>query len=118
MPFILFYFLSPLHKTAMNFNIICFYLIYYLNICNTLDISFHYFPFYLYFLNSFMPNIDIGIFFYRDLSSTSIEQLPTEGLHDLEILRIQNTHSLRTIPSVYNFKVRRFLCSKLVLIFY
>ncbi|XP_053660761.1 thyrotropin receptor [Anopheles marshallii] len=39
-----------------------------------------------------------------DLSGTAIEELPTEGLAELEILRIQHTHSLKTIPSVYNFK--------------
>ncbi|XP_058466993.1 thyrotropin receptor isoform X2 [Malaya genurostris] len=39
-----------------------------------------------------------------DLSSTAIEDMPSDGLNDLEILRIQNTHSLKTIPSVYNFK--------------
>lgn len=43
---------------------------------------------------------------FRDLSKTSIEDLPTEGLQNLEILRIENTHTLKTIPSVYNFKVR------------
>lgn len=41
----------------------------------------------------------------RDLSKTSLEALPTEGLENLEILRIENTHTLKTIPSVYNFKV-------------
>ncbi|XP_035901796.1 thyrotropin receptor isoform X1 [Anopheles stephensi] len=39
-----------------------------------------------------------------DLSGTAIEELPTEGLAELETLRIQHTHSLKTIPSVYNFK--------------
>ncbi|XP_053698826.1 lutropin-choriogonadotropic hormone receptor [Sabethes cyaneus] len=39
-----------------------------------------------------------------DLSSTAIEAMPSDGLNDLETLRIQNTHSLKTIPSVYNFK--------------
>nr|XP_040225074.2 thyrotropin receptor isoform X1 [Anopheles coluzzii] len=39
-----------------------------------------------------------------DLSGTAIEELPTEGLAELEVLRIQHTHSLKTIPSVYNFK--------------
>ncbi|XP_053672544.1 follicle-stimulating hormone receptor [Anopheles nili] len=39
-----------------------------------------------------------------DLSGTAIEDLPTEGLGELEVLRIQQTHSLKTIPSVYNFK--------------
>ncbi|XP_021692996.1 follicle-stimulating hormone receptor [Aedes aegypti] len=39
-----------------------------------------------------------------DLSGTALEAMPTEGLSELEVLRIQNTHSLKTIPSVYNFK--------------
>ncbi|XP_062564743.1 lutropin-choriogonadotropic hormone receptor isoform X2 [Armigeres subalbatus] len=39
-----------------------------------------------------------------DLSGTALEVMPTEGLSELEVLRIQNTHSLKTIPSVYNFK--------------
>ncbi|XP_055681323.1 lutropin-choriogonadotropic hormone receptor isoform X2 [Lutzomyia longipalpis] len=42
-----------------------------------------------------------------DLSSTSLEAIPTDGLGGLEILRIQNTHSLKVIPSVYNFKSLR-----------
>lgn len=41
----------------------------------------------------------------RDLSGTSIESLPSVGLDKLEELRIQNTPSLKQIPSVYNFKV-------------
>ncbi|XP_059609436.1 lutropin-choriogonadotropic hormone receptor [Phlebotomus argentipes] len=42
-----------------------------------------------------------------DLSSTSLEVIPTDGLGGLEILRIQNTHSLKVIPSVYKFKSLR-----------
>lgn len=38
------------------------------------------------------------------MSFTAIEKLPTEGLHELEILKIQNTHSLKQIPSLYFFK--------------
>lgn len=47
------------------------------------------------------------LYFYstRDLSGTSIESLPSTGLDKLEELRIQNTQSLKHIPSVYNFKV-------------
>lgn len=30
--------------------------------------------------------------------------IPVEGLDKLEILRIQNTQSLKVIPSVFNFK--------------
>ncbi|XP_055853615.1 lutropin-choriogonadotropic hormone receptor isoform X2 [Episyrphus balteatus] len=39
-----------------------------------------------------------------DLSGTSLSGLPSHGLNNLEILRIQNTESLRTIPSIYNFQ--------------
>ena len=42
---------------------------------------------------------------FSDLSSTAIESLPSRGLDSLAELRIQNTHSLKQIPSVYNFKV-------------
>lgn len=44
-------------------------------------------------------------YFSRDLSSTSLLAIPWEGLQSLEILRIQRTHSLKTIPSIYEFKV-------------
>lgn len=39
-----------------------------------------------------------------DLSFTSLEKLPTDGLSGLEVLRIQKTHSLKQIPSLYFFK--------------
>lgn len=39
-----------------------------------------------------------------DLSFTSLEKLPTDGLSGLEMLRIQKTHSLKQIPSLYFFK--------------
>ncbi|XP_073830173.1 leucine-rich repeat-containing G protein-coupled receptor 1 [Musca autumnalis] len=39
-----------------------------------------------------------------DLSSTSLVRLPSAGLQDIEVLRIENTHTLKTIPSIYNFK--------------
>ncbi|KAL9889880.1 leucine-rich repeat-containing G protein-coupled receptor 1 isoform 1-T8 [Glossina fuscipes fuscipes] len=39
-----------------------------------------------------------------DLSSTSLIRLPSVGLEDIETLRIQNTHTLKTIPSIYYFK--------------
>lgn len=42
------------------------------------------------------------------MSSTAIEKLPTNGLQELEILIIQNTHSLKQIPSLYFFKNLRF----------
>lgn len=31
--------------------------------------------------------------------------MPHNGLEKLEVLRIQNTHTLKTIPSVYAFQV-------------
>lgn len=46
------------------------------------------------------------IFTCRDLSATAITLLPTEGLHEIEVLKVQNTESLKVFPSVYNFKVR------------
>lgn len=33
-----------------------------------------------------------------------LRSIPTEGLDKLEVLRIQGTHSLKIIPSVYHFK--------------
>ncbi|XP_049532113.1 follicle-stimulating hormone receptor isoform X2 [Anopheles darlingi] len=48
--------------------------------------------------------VGIGNIRELDLSGTAIEELPTDGLAELEVLRIQNTHSLKTIPSVYNFR--------------
>lgn len=38
-----------------------------------------------------------------DLSDTSITKLPTKGLQGLEILRLQGIHSLKVIPSIYDF---------------
>ncbi|KAJ4437362.1 hypothetical protein ANN_17503 [Periplaneta americana] len=43
---------------------------------------------------------------FADLSETSISQMPTLGLKDLEILRLQDTESLKKFPSIYNFEVR------------
>lgn len=40
----------------------------------------------------------------RDLSNTAVGKIPHEGLHTLERLRIQNTHSLKVIPSLLNFR--------------
>ncbi|XP_068082064.1 lutropin-choriogonadotropic hormone receptor [Anabrus simplex] len=40
---------------------------------------------------------------YIDLSETSVTQLPTTGLHELEVLRIEDTESLKVFPSVYHF---------------
>ncbi|KDR06730.1 Thyrotropin receptor [Zootermopsis nevadensis] len=39
-----------------------------------------------------------------DLSETAITRLPTGGLEGLDVLRIQDTESLKVIPSVYTFK--------------
>ncbi|XP_044729350.1 lutropin-choriogonadotropic hormone receptor-like [Chrysoperla carnea] len=39
-----------------------------------------------------------------DLSETKITTLPTEGLHGIEVLRIQETESLQEFPSIYNFE--------------
>jgi hypothetical protein len=44
-------------------------------------------------------------YFFRDLSETSITHLPTGGLEGLDVLRIEDTESLKVIPSVYSFKV-------------
>lgn len=38
-----------------------------------------------------------------DLSSTSLHQLPTTGLHQLRTLIIRNTYELKRIPSIYVF---------------
>jgi hypothetical protein len=42
---------------------------------------------------------------YRDLSETAISRMPTLGLKELEILRLQDTESLKRFPSIYNFEV-------------
>ncbi|XP_020813515.1 lutropin-choriogonadotropic hormone receptor isoform X2 [Drosophila serrata] len=39
-----------------------------------------------------------------DLSSTSLVGLPSVGLQTIEALYIMNTHTLKTIPSIYNFR--------------
>nr|XP_016932820.2 lutropin-choriogonadotropic hormone receptor [Drosophila suzukii]XP_036675521.1 lutropin-choriogonadotropic hormone receptor [Drosophila suzukii]XP_036675522.1 lutropin-choriogonadotropic hormone receptor [Drosophila suzukii] len=39
-----------------------------------------------------------------DLSSTSLVAMPSVGLQNIEALYIQNTHTLKTIPSIYNFR--------------
>ncbi|XP_052863687.1 thyrotropin receptor [Anopheles cruzii] len=51
--------------------------------------------------------VGIGNIRELDLSGTALEELPTEGLSELEELRIQNAHSLKTIPSVYKFQSLR-----------
>ncbi|KAG5668602.1 hypothetical protein PVAND_016538 [Polypedilum vanderplanki] len=57
-------------------------------------------------LSNLDPHAFEGILNIRelDLSNTAIHSLSTKGLDTLEILRIQNTHTLKQIPSVYNFK--------------
>jgi hypothetical protein len=42
---------------------------------------------------------------FRDLSETAISRMPTLGLKELEILRLQDTESLKRFPSIYNFEV-------------
>ncbi|XP_054085268.1 thyrotropin receptor isoform X2 [Zeugodacus cucurbitae] len=39
-----------------------------------------------------------------DLSGTSLVSLPSAGLQDIEELRIEDVQTLKTIPSIYNFK--------------
>ncbi|XP_015047170.2 lutropin-choriogonadotropic hormone receptor [Drosophila yakuba] len=51
--------------------------------------------------NAFDGIIDIA---ELDLSSTSLVGLPSTGLQNIEALYIQNTHTLKTIPSIYNFR--------------
>lgn len=46
-----------------------------------------------------------AFFCFRDLSYTAIMFLPTEGLREIDVLKVQNTESLKVFPSVYNFKV-------------
>ncbi|XP_023310361.1 lutropin-choriogonadotropic hormone receptor-like [Anoplophora glabripennis] len=41
---------------------------------------------------------------YIDLSYTAITFLPTEGLREIDILKVQNTKSLKVFPSVFNFQ--------------
>ncbi|XP_064556461.1 lutropin-choriogonadotropic hormone receptor isoform X2 [Drosophila montana] len=51
--------------------------------------------------NAFYGIIDIT---ELDLSSTSLVSLPSAGLQTVEVLYIINTHTLKTIPSIYNFQ--------------
>uniref|UniRef100_A0A1B6LGF2 G-protein coupled receptors family 1 profile domain-containing protein n=1 Tax=Graphocephala atropunctata TaxID=36148 RepID=A0A1B6LGF2_9HEMI len=39
-----------------------------------------------------------------DLSETSISFLPTKGLQELDVLRIEDTKTLKVFPSIYNFE--------------
>uniref|UniRef100_A0A6P7FF61 Lutropin-choriogonadotropic hormone receptor-like n=1 Tax=Diabrotica virgifera virgifera TaxID=50390 RepID=A0A6P7FF61_DIAVI len=41
---------------------------------------------------------------YIDLSGTAITFLPTEGLREIDTLKVQNTKSLKVFPSVFNFQ--------------
>jgi leucine-rich transmembrane protein, putative len=40
---------------------------------------------------------------FRDLSQTSILNLPTKGLDDLETIKIIDTFTLKVFPSVFEF---------------
>ncbi|XP_064112218.1 uncharacterized protein LOC135219400 [Macrobrachium nipponense] len=46
----------------------------------------------------------IGSLRTLDLSETSITALPTVGLKELEVLRLENTPTLKVFPSVYSFR--------------
>ncbi|VVC36219.1 GPCR, rhodopsin-like, 7TM,Leucine-rich repeat,Leucine-rich repeat domain, L domain-like,G protein- [Cinara cedri] len=39
-----------------------------------------------------------------DLSDTSIQSLPTVGLEELEVLKVENTYTMTIFPSIYNFQ--------------
>ncbi|XP_017785098.1 PREDICTED: lutropin-choriogonadotropic hormone receptor-like [Nicrophorus vespilloides] len=39
-----------------------------------------------------------------DLSSTAIESIPVEGMHEIDVLKVRDTHTLKVFPSVYNFQ--------------
>ncbi|VEN48336.1 unnamed protein product, partial [Callosobruchus maculatus] len=41
---------------------------------------------------------------FIDLSSTAITFLPTEGLREIDTLKLQNTKSLKVFPSVFNYQ--------------
>ncbi|GLV39853.1 Leucine-rich repeat-containing G protein-coupled receptor 1 [Carabus blaptoides fortunei] len=41
---------------------------------------------------------------YIDLSNTAITVLPVDGLGEIEVLKVQDTISLKVFPSIYNFK--------------
>ncbi|XP_032596381.1 lutropin-choriogonadotropic hormone receptor isoform X2 [Drosophila grimshawi] len=57
-------------------------------------------------LSEIHPNAFNGIIDMTelDLSSTSLVRLPAAGLQTIEVLYIMNTHTLKTIPSIYNFQ--------------
>lgn len=44
--------------------------------------------------------------FFRDISNSAIQGLPVEGLKDIEMLKIEGTPTMQTIPSIYEFQVR------------
>ncbi|XP_026688599.1 lutropin-choriogonadotropic hormone receptor-like, partial [Diaphorina citri] len=48
----------------------------------------------------------VGVLSLRqlDLSNTAIEYLPTEGLKELDVLKIEATYSMKVFPSIYNFQ--------------
>uniref|UniRef100_A0A6P7FTW1 Lutropin-choriogonadotropic hormone receptor-like n=1 Tax=Diabrotica virgifera virgifera TaxID=50390 RepID=A0A6P7FTW1_DIAVI len=45
---------------------------------------------------------ELFVYIFRDLSRTSITRLPSEGLQELETLKIEATHTMQTIPSIYD----------------
>lgn len=56
-------------------------------------------------LLQYFEALSIYPFLCRDLSNTAITTLPKAGLETLEILRIENTPSLKYIPSTYYMQV-------------
>ncbi|XP_021938827.1 lutropin-choriogonadotropic hormone receptor-like isoform X2 [Zootermopsis nevadensis] len=60
-------------------------------------------------LKTIEPSAFVGLRSLRDLdlSETSISQMPTLGLKDLEVLRLQDTDSLKKFPSIYKFEYLR-----------
>ncbi|KAF4522239.1 hypothetical protein B566_EDAN009083 [Ephemera danica] len=57
-------------------------------------------------LHMLQPDAFVGLRSLRelDLSETSISHIPTAGLKELEILRLEDTTKLKVIPSIYNFE--------------
>lgn len=52
-----------------------------------------------------MSKIKHYLFCFSDLSNTAITYLPVDGLGDIETLIVQNTVTLKKVPSVLNFRV-------------
>ncbi|XP_039283238.1 lutropin-choriogonadotropic hormone receptor isoform X2 [Nilaparvata lugens] len=47
--------------------------------------------------------VNISSLLYLDLSETAISHVPTRGLQSLEVLKIQDTPTLKVFPSIYSF---------------